>query len=84
MKGAGKMKKILGIVLALAVFTGLCPAAAEVPKTELIVFAAASLTESLTEIKAHTGAETLTFIPYFAWDNRAAGKMKVWIPLNEE
>lgn len=46
------MKKILGIVLALAVFTGLCPAAAEVPKTELIVFAAASLTESLTEIKA--------------------------------
>jgi len=23
---------------------------------------------------------TLTAIPYFLWDNRAAGKMKVWIP----
>ena len=34
------------------------------------------------EITAHAGAETLTFIPYFAWDNRAAGKMKVWIPLD--
>ena len=38
----------------------------------------------LTEITAHAGSETLTFIPYFAWDNRAAGKMKVWIPLNDE
>ena len=24
-----------------------------------------------------------TFIPYYAWDNRSAGKMKVWIPLAE-
>ena len=39
---------------------------------------------SLTEITAHAGPETLTFIPYFAWDNRAAGKMKVWIPLDGE
>ena len=39
---------------------------------------------ALTEITAHAGAQTLTFIPYFAWDNRAAGKMKVWIPLNDE
>ena len=38
----------------------------------------------LTEITAHAGSETLTFIPYFAWDNRAAGKMKVWIPLDGE
>ena len=39
---------------------------------------------ALTEITAHAGAQTLAFIPYFAWDNRAAGKMKVWIPLNDE
>ena len=24
-----------------------------------------------------------TFIPYYAWDNRAAGKMKVWVPLGD-
>ena len=36
------------------------------------------------EIKAHAGGKTLTFIPYFAWDNREAGKMKVWIPLEEK
>ncbi len=26
------------------------------------------------------GGSTLTFIPYFAWDNRGAGEMAVWIP----
>ena len=25
----------------------------------------------------------LTFVPYYAWDNRAPGKMKVWVPLAE-
>lgn len=25
----------------------------------------------------------LTFVPYYTWDNRAPGKMKVWIPLTE-
>jgi len=25
----------------------------------------------------------LTFVPYYTWDNRAPGKMKVWIPLAE-
>ena len=24
---------------------------------------------------------SVTYIPYYAWDNRSAGKMKVWIPL---
>jgi len=40
---------VLAMVLAVSVFGG---AAAETQKTELTVFAAASLTESLTEIKA--------------------------------
>lgn len=26
---------------------------------------------------------TAKYIPYFAWDNRAAGKMKVWVKYNE-
>ena len=26
---------------------------------------------------------TATYIPYYAWDNRTAGKMKVWVPLAE-
>ena len=25
-----------------------------------------------------------TYIPYYTWDNRMAGKMKVWVPLAEE
>lgn len=27
------------------------------------------------------GDRSLKFIPYYAWDNRAPGKMKVWVPL---
>lgn len=33
-------------------------------------------------IHAKTEKGTLTFIPYYAWDNRDAGNMKVWIDLN--
>jgi molybdate transport system substrate-binding protein len=40
---------VLALILAVSVFAGV---AAEAPKTELTVFAAASLTETLTEIKA--------------------------------
>ncbi len=35
----------------------------------------------IMEISAVNGAGRLTYIPYYAWDNRAPGKMKVWIPL---
>ena len=34
-------------------------------------------------ITAHAGDQTLICIPYYAWDNREAGKMKVWIPIVE-
>ena len=34
----------------------------------------------LMQISARSGEEQLTLIPYFAWDNREAGKMKVWLP----
>jgi DUF1680 family protein len=32
-------------------------------------------------ITAHVGDQTLNYIPYYSWDNREAGKMKVWVPL---
>ncbi|MBO7616571.1 MAG: glycoside hydrolase family 127 protein [Bacteroidales bacterium] len=34
-------------------------------------------------ITAHSGDQTFNCIPYYAWDNREAGKMKVWIPIVE-
>jgi uncharacterized protein len=35
-------------------------------------------------LKANTKNGELTFVPYFAWDNREAGKMKVWVDFNEK
>jgi DUF1680 family protein len=37
----------------------------------------------IMQISARTGEEEMTLIPYFAWDNREAGKMKVWIPFKD-
>ena len=45
------MKKTMTVLLALFLAATLCTAAAEAPKTELVVFAAASMTETLTEIE---------------------------------
>ncbi len=45
------MKRVCTVILALVLATAFCTAAAETAKTELVVFAAASLTEALTEIK---------------------------------
>ena len=33
-------------------------------------------------VTAKVGDQTLNYIPYYTWDNREAGKMKVWVPLN--
>lgn len=33
----------------------------------------------IVTVEARTGDQTLHFIPYFAWDNRDAGPMKVWV-----
>ena len=35
----------------------------------------------LCGIDAQTAGGTLHYIPYYAWDNRAAGRMEVWVPL---
>ena len=37
----------------------------------------------IVEVTAHAGEQTLSYIPYYAWDNREAGKMKVWVPIVE-
>ena len=45
------MKRILAAILVPALIMGLCAVSAEAPKTELVVFAAASMTETLTGIE---------------------------------
>ena len=35
----------------------------------------------IVEINTVVADKPLTYIPYYAWDNREAGKMKVWVPL---
>lgn len=35
-------------------------------------------------IQANNGQQSTTFIPYYAWDNRKPGKMKVWVDYKEE
>lgn len=38
-----------------------------------------SLMNGLKTITVHSGSQRFTMIPYFAWDNRNPGRMKVWI-----
>lgn len=42
-----------------------------------------SLLNGITTIKAVTGNQTITLIPYYSWDNREAGQMKVWIDFKD-
>ena len=39
--------------------------------------------KEMSILKAVLHGKELTFIPYFAWDNREAGKMKVWVDYEE-
>ena len=41
------------------------------------------LLRGVVSLTATAGDRTLKFIPYYAWDNREAGKMKVWVPLSQ-
>jgi DUF1680 family protein len=42
-----------------------------------------SIQDGLKLIKASSMNSELMFLPYYAWDNREAGRMKVWIPFRE-
>ena len=33
----------------------------------------------VVKIKAWNGSRTLNYVPYYSWDNREAGRMKVWV-----
>ncbi len=41
------------------------------------------LLNGVTTIKAMTKGKPILLVPYYAWDNRTAGKMKVWIDYDE-
>ena len=71
------MKKALALVLALAMVLAAGMAAAETAKTEVIVFAAASLTESLTEIKALYEAENPGIELVFNFDSSGTLKTQI-------
>lgn len=42
-----------------------------------------ALLNGVTTIEAATGRQKIRLIPYYAWDNREAGKMKVWMDYKE-
>lgn len=42
-----------------------------------------NLLNGVETIRANDGQQSVTFIPYYAWDNRKAGKMKVWVDYKE-
>ena len=41
------------------------------------------LLDGVMTVTAHTKAGELKLIPYYAWDNREASRMKVWIPFED-
>ena len=43
----------------------------------------ANLLDGVETIEATTDGQTIRLIPYYAWDNREAGRMQVWIDYNE-
>ena len=43
-----------------------------------------NILSAMTLIESGSNAQKLTLIPYFAWDNRDAGKMKVWMDYREK
>jgi len=42
------------------------------------------LLKNMTLLETTVQGQNLTFIPYFAWDNREPGKMKVWIDYQDQ
>lgn len=43
----------------------------------------ANLLDGVVAIQAANGNENIRLVPYYTWDNRDAGKMKVWIDYKE-
>jgi DUF1680 family protein len=53
------------------------------PATTFTTQFEAELLGGIQTITATTGKQSVKFIPYYAWDNREAGKMEVWVKYNE-
>ena len=53
------------------------------PSTTFQTAFASDILNGIKTIKTNGRAQSATFIPYYAWDIRKAGKMRVWIPYNE-
>ena len=53
------------------------------PSTTFQTAFVSDILNGIKTIKTNGRAQSATFIPYYAWDNRKAGKMRVWIPYNE-
>ena len=54
------------------------------PSTTFQTAFASDILNGIKTIKTNGRAQSATFIPYYAWDNRKAGKMRGWIPYNEK
>ena len=53
------------------------------PSTTFQTAFVSDILNGIKTIKTNGRAQSATFIPYYAWDTRKAGKMRVWIPYNE-
>lgn len=53
------------------------------PSTNYMTKFEPDLLGGVVSITAVNGGDTYKFIPYYAWDNREAGKMKVWVNYEE-
>lgn len=53
------------------------------PSTNYIPKSESDLLNGIVSITAVNGDISYKFIPYYAWDNREAGKMKVWVNYEE-
>lgn len=53
------------------------------PSTTFQTAFVSDILNGIKTIKTNGRAQSATFIPYYAWDNRKAGKMRVWIPYNK-
>jgi DUF1680 family protein len=53
------------------------------PETRFSAVFNPGLLNGVVSVKASSGDRDITFIPYYAWDNRKAGEMKVWLKYSE-
>lgn len=53
------------------------------PATTFQVKSEPEMLGGIKAIRATTGDRNMLFVPYYSWDNREAGKMKVWVDYKE-